>query len=44
VDRAGWQQHWIFSHRAIPRWRFGISEEAGTYTAPDITAFVSCRF
>ncbi len=44
LDRPGWQQHWIFSHRAIPRWRFGISEEAGTYTAPDITAFVSYRF
>jgi hypothetical protein len=44
IDRAGWQQHWVFSHRALPRWRFGISEEAGTYTAPDITAFVSWRF
>lgn len=44
LDRGGWQQHWVFSHRATPRWRFGISEEAGTYTAPDITAFVSYRF
>ena len=44
IDRPGWQQHWIFTHRALPRWRFGISEEAGTYTAPDITAFVSVRF
>jgi len=44
LDRPGWQQHWILSHRALPRWRFGISEEAGTYTAPDITAFVSYRF
>ncbi|MFN8011090.1 MAG: DUF3187 family protein [Holophagaceae bacterium] len=44
IDRAGWQQHWILSHKALPRWRFGISEEAGTYTAPDITAFVSYRF
>jgi Protein of unknown function (DUF3187) len=43
LDGSGWQQHWTLSHRAIPKWRFGISEEAGTYTAPDITAFVSYR-
>lgn len=44
IDRAGWQHHWTFSHAAIPRWRFGFSEEAGSFTAPDITAFVSRRF
>ncbi|MBK8726475.1 MAG: DUF3187 family protein [Holophagaceae bacterium] len=44
LDRAAWQQHITLTHRALPRWRFGISEEAGTYTAPDITAFVSYRF
>ncbi|HJW72008.1 MAG TPA: DUF3187 family protein [Geothrix sp.] len=43
IDRAGWQQHWTFRHAHIPRWRFGFSEEAGTYTAPDITAFVAYR-
>ncbi len=44
VDRAGWQQHWTFTHRRLPRWRFGFSEEAGTYTTPDITAYVEYRF
>ncbi len=44
IDRAGWQQHWTFSHTAMPNWRLGFSEEAGTYTAPDITAFVSRSF
>jgi len=43
IDRSGWQQHWTFRHAHIPRWRFGFSEEAGTYTAPDITAFVAYR-
>ena len=31
-------------HTAMPNWRLGFSEEAGTYTAPDITAFVSRSF
>ena len=44
IDRAGWQQHWTFRHAHLPRWRFGFSEEAGTYTAPDITAFTAYRF
>ncbi len=44
IDRAGWQQHWTFRHTRLPRWRFGFSEEAGTYTAPDITAFTAYRF
>ena len=43
LDRAGWQQHWTFRHTRIPRWRFGFSEEAGTFTAPDATAFVAYR-
>ena len=44
LDRAGWQQHWTFRHTSLPRWRFGFSEEAGTFTAPDITGFVAYRF
>lgn len=44
IDTAGWQQHWTVTHKALPRWRFGISEEAGTFNAPDITAFVTYRF
>ncbi len=44
IDRAGWQQHWTFRHAHLPHWRFGFSEEAGTYTAPDITAFTAYRF
>ncbi len=44
IDQAGWQQHWTFRHTRLPRWRFGFSEEAGTYTAPDITAFTAYRF
>lgn len=44
LDRAGWQQHWTFRHTRLPRWRFGFSEEAGSFTAPDISAFVACRF
>lgn len=44
MDRAGWQQHWTITHHALPRWRFGFSEEAGTYNAPDFTAFVGYRW
>jgi hypothetical protein len=44
IDRPGWQQHWTLTHAACPRWRFGFSEEAGTYNAPDFTAFVSYRW
>lgn len=43
-DRSGWQQHWTFTHRAYPRWWLAISEEAGTYTAPDFTLAVGKRF
>jgi Protein of unknown function (DUF3187) len=44
VDHAGWQQHWTFHHRRLPAWRFGFSEKAGTYTAPEITGFVVRSF
>jgi hypothetical protein len=44
LDRAGWQQHWTLRHTRLPRWRFGVSEEAGTFTAPDITAYLVYRF
>ena len=43
LDRPGWQQHWSFRHTRLPRWRFGFSEEAGTFVAPDITGFVAYR-
>ena len=43
LDRAGWQQHWTLRHARLPHWRFGFSEEAGTFTAPDLTAFVAYR-
>ncbi len=43
LDRPGWQQHWTFRHTRLPRWRFGFSEEAGTFVAPDISAFVAYR-
>lgn len=44
VDRTGWQQHWTVTHNRLPRWKFGFSEEAGTYVSPDITGYVSVRF
>ncbi len=44
LDRSALQQHWTFSHRALPRWRFGFSEEGGSYVAPDLTVFVGYRF
>ena len=44
IDRPGWQQHWTFSHSRLPEWRMGISEEAGTYTSPDLTVFIQYRF
>jgi len=43
LDRAGWQQHWTLRHTRLPRWRFGFSEEAGTFAAPDLTAFAAYR-
>jgi len=44
IDRGGWQQHWTLRHTRLPCWRFGVSEEAGSFTAPDITAFLAYRF
>jgi hypothetical protein len=44
IDNPGWQQHWTFSHTRLTKWRFGISEEAGTYTSPDLTGFIQYRF
>jgi hypothetical protein len=44
IDRSGWQQHWTFSHMRFPKWKIGLSEEAGTYTSPDLTVFVIKKF
>ena len=44
VDRSGWQQHWTLSHQALPNWKFGVSEDAGTFTNPDITFYLIRRF
>jgi len=44
IDNRGLQQHWTITHRAMPRWRFGFSEEAGSWATPDISAFVSRSF
>jgi len=43
IDRPGVQQHWVLGHRSLPRWRFGFSEDAGTFTNPDITVFAIFR-
>lgn len=43
IDRPGVQQHWVLGHRSLPRWRFGFSEDAGTFTNPDITLFAIYR-
>ncbi len=44
IDRSGWQQHWTFTHHALPGWWLAFSEEAGTYTAPDFTLALGKRF
>jgi hypothetical protein len=44
IDRSGWQQHWTFSHTRFPKWKIGLSEEAGTYTSPDLTVFIIKQF
>ena len=44
MDDPGWQANLGVSHRALPHWRFGLTEEAGTYFAPDITFFAAYRF
>jgi hypothetical protein len=44
IDAPGLQQHWTFTHRRLPGWRFGLSEEAGSYTAPDVTVSAGRSF
>jgi hypothetical protein len=44
LDDPGLQQHWVLSHSALPGWRLGLSEEAGSWATPDITLFLSRRF
>ncbi|MDR2697230.1 MAG: DUF3187 family protein [Holophagales bacterium] len=43
IYTSGWQQHWTFSHTRLSKWKIGLSEEAGTYTSPDLTVFVQYR-
>jgi len=43
IDLPGFQQHWVFTHRELPHWRFGFSEDMGSYTEPDVTLFVIYR-
>ncbi len=44
MDKDGMQQYWTVTHKSLPHWRFGISEEIGSYFAPDLTVFASYRF
>jgi hypothetical protein len=44
LDRPALQQHWTFTHRAWAGWSVVLSEEAGSYTAPDLTVAVIRRF
>jgi len=44
MDKDGMQQYWTVTHKRLPHWRFGISEEAGSYFAPDLTVFACYRF
>ena len=44
IDKYGAQQSWVFSHERLPQWRFGFTEKAGTFTAPEITFFTTYRF
>ena len=43
IDKYGLQQTWVISHRDLPRWRFGFTEKAGTFSTPEITGFVTFR-
>jgi hypothetical protein len=43
IDKYGLQQTWVFRHQNLPRWRFGFTEKAGTFSAPEITGFVTYR-
>lgn len=44
LDKYGEQQTWVFSHERLPRWRFGLTEKAGTFSAPEITFFTTYRY
>jgi hypothetical protein len=44
VDKYGLQQTWVVRHEAIPHWRFGFTEKAGTFATPEITGFATYRF
>ena len=44
IDKYGAQQTWVFSHERLPKWRFGLTEKAGTFSAPEITFFTTYRF
>jgi hypothetical protein len=44
IDKYGAQQTWVFSHERLPRWRFGFTEKAGTFSTPEITFFTTYRF
>jgi len=43
LDQYGLQQTWTFRHADLPRWRFGFTEKAGTFSTPEITGFVVLR-
>ena len=43
LDQFGLQQTWAFRHADLPRWRFGFTEKAGTFSTPEITGFVTFR-
>jgi hypothetical protein len=44
IDKYGLQQTWVVRHEAIPHWRFGFTEKAGTFATPEITGFATYRF
>lgn len=44
LDKYGLQQTWVVRHARIPRWRFGFTEKAGTFSTPEITGFAGYRF
>jgi hypothetical protein len=43
IDKYGLQQTWVIRHLHCPRWRFGFTEKAGTFSTPEITGFVAFR-
>jgi len=44
IDKYGAQQTWVFSHERLPKWRFGFTEKAGTFSTPEITFFTTYRY